>query len=159
MKKIYLLTTFLVSIISSFGQPIGNTMTLKSDFFGLRFYQNDKKMNFSQAAKVMQENEQAYNYIRSARTNNTWSTIIGSIGGFMLGYTLGTSLGGGDPNWVVGGIGAGLIVAGIPLTIQAKKQAQNAVLTYNEGLKSSSFRKTELNLSVTSRSMGLRFHF
>ena len=47
--------------------------------------------------------------------------LLGGIGGFLVGWTLGTALGGGDPDWTVAGVGAGFIALSIPFAIKVKK--------------------------------------
>ena len=62
----------------------------------------------------MKPNEQAYKLIKSAQSTYTWGKCIFSYaGGFMIGYPLGTALGGGEPNWAMANIGAGLKAASI----------------------------------------------
>jgi hypothetical protein len=51
--------------------------------------------------------------------------ILAYSGGFMVGYTLGTAIAGGDPNWGVAGIGAGLIVVAVPLSIIGKRHSDS----------------------------------
>lgn len=60
--------------------------------------------------------------------------ILGYAGGFMIGWPLGTAIGGGEPNWALAGIGAGLVVLSIPLSSSAKKKTIKAIELYNQGL-------------------------
>jgi hypothetical protein len=160
MKTVILLSTLLLVIHSqSFAQAKDKSMTMKNGFFGWQFYQNDQKLKMPEVVKMMESNPQASTYIKSARTNNTWSSVIGTIGGFMVGYPLGQAAGGGTANWTLAGIGGGLIVAAIPFSIKANKQAKNAVAAYNEGLKSTSLRKTEFEFGFTDNGVGLTVHF
>jgi outer membrane lipoprotein SlyB len=159
MKVVCILSALVILLhLPAFAQPKNNSITMKNGFFGWQFYQNDEKLKLGEVVKVMESNPQAYTYIKSARTNYTWANIVGSIGGFMLGYTLGTSAGGGNANWTVGGIGGGLVAVAIPLTIRANKQAKEAIVTYNEGSKSTS-RKAQFNFGVTDNGVGLALRF
>lgn len=158
MNNIIVTVALFFSSTSLFAQTTDNQITLKSGFSGIRFYQNERKMNFSQAAEVMKSNEKAYSQIKSAASNNTLASIIGAIGGGLVGYPVGTSLGGGNPNWTLAAIGGGLIVASIPLSIKAKKQSQEAVATFNDGLKKTTYRKTDLHLRMNGNGLGLAFH-
>ncbi|MDB5207372.1 MAG: hypothetical protein JWR72_2447 [Flavisolibacter sp.] len=160
MKRIIILSAlFLVFHSTSFAQKTDNSISMKSGFFGWQFYQNGQKLKVPEVAKMMESNPQAYTYIQSARTNNTWASIIGTIGGFMVGYPLGQAAGGGNANWTVAGIGGGLIIAAIPISIKANKQAKNAIAAYNEGLRSTSFRKAEFDFGFTGNGIGLTVHF
>jgi hypothetical protein len=86
--------------------------------------------------------------------------MLSCAGGFMVGWPIGTAIGGGDPEWAMAGIGAGLIVIAIPISSKFNKQAKLAVDTYNGGLPSSSFwDKNELRVSVTGSGIGLALRF
>ena len=90
----------------------------------------------------------------------TLATIMGGVGGFMVGWPIGTAIGGGEPNWIMAGIGAGLIVVAIPLSQNYNKKAKQAVDTYNIGLMTSSlWDKSELRLSMTGNGVGLTLRF
>ena len=160
MKTVIILSAlFLVFHSQAFAQTKDNSITMKNGFFGWQFYQNDQKLKVTEVAKMMESNPQASTYIRSARTNNTWASIIGTIGGFMVGYPLGQAAGGGNANWTVAGIGGGLIVAAIPISIKANKQAKNALVAYNESQKSTSSRKAEFDFGFTGNGIGMTVHF
>jgi len=114
----------------------------------------------NQLVNTMKPNDQAYQQIKSAQSSYTLATIIGGVGGFMVGWPIGTALGGGEPNWTMAGIGAGLIVVSIPITQSFNKKAKQAVETYNGGLRTSSFwDKNELKLSMTGNGIGLTLNF
>ena len=128
-------------------------------FFGWQFRQNGEKLKLSQVSDLMASNEQAAAYLRSARSNSTLASVIGGIGGFLVGYQLGASAGGGNANWTVAGIGGGLIVGSIPLSIKAGNQARKAVEAYNEGARSTSLRRTEISFGLTDDGVGVSLHF
>jgi hypothetical protein len=160
MKTVIILSALLLVLHSqSIAQKTDNSITMKSGFFGWQFYQNDQKLKLPEVAMMMESNPQASTYIKSARTNNTWASIISTIGGFMVGYPIGQSAGGGNANWTMAGIGGGLIVAAIPISIKANKEAKNAIAAYNQGLKSTSLRKTEFDFGFTDNGIGLTVHF
>lgn len=73
----------------------------------------------------------------------------------MLGYTLGTSAGGGNANWTVGGIGAGMVVVSLPISISATSKVKKAISLYNEGPKTGAMHKREWQLTFTGNTLGL----
>jgi hypothetical protein len=149
-----------VCISSTFGQNPADSIVMKKAFGGYQFYQYDKRLNMSQLVEAMQTNEQAYKEIKAAQSTYTFAAIIGGAGGFMVGWPLGTAVAGGEPNWTLAGIGAGLIVISIPISQKFNKQAKTAVNTFNDGLKTSSFlEKTELRLAFTGNGIGLTIRF
>ena len=160
MKKIQITMALLtVCLAVSFGQT-SESITMKKVFGGYQFYQGDKRLNVNQLVNTMKSNEQAYKEIRSAKTTYSIATVFAGAGGFMVGWPIGTAIGGGDPNWTMAGIGAGLIVVSIPLSLKFNKQASQAVNTYNRGSATGLFwNKSELRFCMTGYGMGLRLRF
>lgn len=143
-------------------QELHNTesIIMKKGLGGYQFYQAGKVLRVAQLVKILEPNELAYNEIKAAQSNYVFAMILGSAGGFMVGWQLGTAVGGGEPNWTMAGIGAGLIVVSIPISQKFNKQAKGAIDIYNRGLETSSFwDKNELNFVMTSNSLGLTLRF
>lgn len=161
MKKIT--TTFCLLTMTfafTFGQTSPDSIAMKKVFGGYQFYQGAQRLSMNQLVRTMESNQQAYNQIKSAQSNYTLATIIGGVGGFMVGWPIGTALGGGEPNWTLAGIGAGLIVVSIPITQGFNKKATQAVNTFNGGLQTSSFwDKRELSFTVNGNGLGLKLKF
>ncbi len=108
----------------------------------------------------MKLDEQAYKQIKSAQSTFTMAMILSYAGGFMVGWPIGTAIAGGEPNWALAGIGAGLIVVTIPLIQKFNIQAKQAVDTYNAGLQTSSFwEKSESKFSISGNGIGLTVKF
>lgn len=77
-----------------------------------------------------------------------------------VGWSIGTVIGGGEPNWTMAGIGAGLIVVAILISQSFNKKVKHAVETYKGGLQTSSFwDKNELKLILTGNGIGLTLIF
>ncbi len=108
----------------------------------------------------MEPNKQAYKAIKAAQATYVLTTIVSGVGGFMVGWPLGTAVAGGEPNWVLAGIGAGLIVVSIPISQKYNKRAKSAVYIYNGGLAASSFwDNSELRWAMTGNGVGLVLRF
>lgn len=161
MKKIVIILTLLtMSLTFTLGQTVNDSISAKKVFGGYQFSQGGKRLKVNQLVNAMKPNEQAYNKIKSAKSTYTLATIIGGAGGFMVGYTIGTAIGGGDPNWVMAEIGAGLIVVSIPITLSYNKKAKEAVDTFNDGFKTSSYwNKSELKMTLTGNGIGFTLRF
>ncbi len=166
MRKVIIFCSLVMVTTASYAQEVDrgiqkatDSISMKKAFGGYQFYQGDKKLNMKQLVALMEPDKQAYKMIKSAQSNNTIATILGYAGGFMVGYPLGTSLAGGKPNWTVAGIGAGLIVVAIPISLKTSKQAKQAVNTYNSGLQSvSSWDKNELRFIIKENRAGLALY-
>ena len=161
MKRITTIISLLTIAFSlTFGQASTDSISMKKVFGGYQFYQGDKILNMSQLVKTIEPNEQAYKQIKSARSTYTMAMILSYAGGFMIGWPIGTALGGGEPNWTMAGIGAGLVAVTIPISQNFNKKAKLAVDTYNDKLQTSSSRdNSELNLSFTGNGIGLTLKF
>ncbi|MEE4198774.1 MAG: hypothetical protein V2I54_14135 [Bacteroidales bacterium] len=159
-KPTVLLTLLLVSLTFAFGQTATDPITMKKVFGGYQYYQGEKLLTMNQLIKTVKPNEKAYKQIKSAQSTYTAGMIFSYAGGFMIGWPLGTALAGGEPNWTIAGIGAGLLVLTIPITKSYHKKTTKAVDIYNSGLTKSSFRENKtLRLSMTGYGIGLTLHF
>ena len=161
MKQVLLILTFLLGCLSfSFGQGGVDSIKVRKGFGGYHFYHGNKSLNSSELTKVLKHDEQAYKEIKAAQPTIVIATIIGAAGGALVGWPIGTAIGGGDPNWTLAAIGAGLIVVSIPISIKYNKQAKHAVDTYNEGLNAKAFwDKTEIRFALTGNGVGLTLGF
>ena len=78
----------------------------------------------------------------------------------MIGWPIGTAIGGGKPNWVLAGIGAGLIVIDIPLVKSAEKKLKKAVDTYNSGLSPKPHSQSyDVHLGIVPAGLALVINF
>lgn len=161
MKKIAIISALLyLSMSFTFGQTVSDSISMKKVFGGYQFYQGNQRLNMNELVRTMESNEQAYQQIKSAKSTYTLATVVSTIGGAMVGWPLGTAIGGGKPNWTIAGIGAGLIVVSIPISQSFNKKAKKAVETYNSGFQTSSFwDRNELNLSIAGNGIGLTLSF
>uniref|UniRef100_UPI003216684B hypothetical protein n=1 Tax=uncultured Draconibacterium sp. TaxID=1573823 RepID=UPI003216684B len=160
MKKITLIIFLLTAGFSFVFAQNEAEITMKKVFGGYQFYQGDQRLNMKGLVNAVENNEQAFAEMKAARSTYTFATIMSGAAGFMIGYPVGTAIGGGDPNWALAGIGAGLILVSIPISQKFNKQAKQAVDTYNAGLPTSSFwDKNELRLSMTGNGVGLTLWF
>lgn len=161
MKQISIIIAMLVvGLSSAYAQTPNDSITMKKVFGGYQFFKAGSMLNMNQLVETMKGNELAYQQIKSAKSKSTIASIIGGAGGFMVGWPVGTAVGGGEPNWKMAAIGAGLIVISIPISMSFNKKAKQAVDTYNGGLSTSSFwDRNELKLSMTGDGLGLTLQF
>lgn len=162
MKRIVIILTLLtVSLNFAFAQTETDSISVKKVFGGYQFYQGESRLNMKQLVNTMEPNVEAYSQIKSAQSSYTMATIVSFAGGFMIGWQLGAAIGGGDPNWAMAGIGAGLVAVSIPISKKFNNQAKQAVDTYNQGLQqtSSFWNRSELRFSMTGNGLGLILRF
>jgi uncharacterized protein YcfJ len=139
-----------------FGQSTSDSITIVKKGPGTSFYQNSKKLTTKELTEITRSNSEAFKEMTAAKTNQAAGTVFGFIGGFLVGWPLGTAIGGGDPNWTLAAVGAGFIGVSIPFSIAYTKRATRAVDIYNADTRTSSKNKLQLNFGVSQNRIGLK---
>ena len=157
-RKLALVLLFMTSLgfLSAQNQTDSIQVTKK---MGTVFTQNGQRLTPRQLMEITEVNPDAYKIMKLAKTNYDTGLVFGFLGGAFVGYPLGTSLGGGDPNWTLAAVGAGLIAISIPLSSAYTKHTKTAVSIYNNGLIKSTKEAPKLNLFSSSNGIGLRLTF
>jgi len=127
MKK-GLIVGLLFWSLTAVAQPINSEKV----FGGYRFTQEGTPLTMKQMVTIMEPNADAGPLMAKARNQYVWTSVLGGAGGFFIGYPLGTALGGGDPNWTLAAVGAGIIAVAIPIGSAANRNAKQAVDLYNQ---------------------------
>ena len=155
LKNIFLLTlcAFFASLLSA------QAIERKKAMGGYRYTQADKKLSLNQLGKILQSDAEAYPVFQSGKSQNGVGAVIGGIGGFLVGWPLGTALGGGTPNWKLAGIGAGLIVVSIPISTGAAKKMNRAVDMYNQKLGTGAVQRAAPELVLGANGVGVTWRF
>lgn len=147
-----------MTVFCSYGQHASDTIEIKKSL-GTVFRQNGKNLNTRQLLNITQSNTEAYKEMKIAKSNYDIGTAFGFAGGFLVGWPLGTAIAGGEPNWTLAGIGAGLIAVSIPFTAAYTKRAKNAVHLYNNGIKSTGMNNVDLKIGLTYNGIGIKLTF
>jgi hypothetical protein len=149
-KAAVIFTLYTVGISITFGQSMSDSISIQKGSGGYQFIQGGKSFNLNKISRVMKSNDLAYHQIQAAKSTYQYASFFGASGGFMIGWPIGTMLGGGEPNWTIAAVGAVFIAASIPIGDKYKEQAQRAIDTFNADLQTSSFwHETELRFSLT----------
>ena len=157
MKVKVLLFILGVLISSSInGQKIESKKTLGEN----KFYQNGQKLSTKQLKVILKDNTEALNLMKSAKTNQTWATILGGAGGVLVGLPLGTAIVGGDAKWELAGVGAVLILGSIPILNSYNKKSKKSIELYNSDFPNvSSNFQPKFNVSYKVTSLGITMNF
>lgn len=105
---------------------------------------------------ILRSDAEAYPVIKKAKANNTLGSVFGGVGGFCVGWPLGTAIAGGEPEWGMLAIGGVCVAIGIPLSISAGKKANEAVSIYNSNLQES-YRPAPIDIRFGAGDYGLGF--
>ncbi len=158
MKKIYfLIIAFLISFISV-AQNLSDTIEVQQRL-GKVYLQHDKLLPSRDLHSILNSNENAAPEVKQAKANLAPLYMFSFAGGFMIGWTLGTAIGGGDPQWGLAAIGAGLVVLAIPFQIGYNKHIALAVKIYNSDLKKIGISKKSLEIGLARNGLGLEIRF
>ena len=128
MKTLSLLLLLFLSIKSLSAQQIES----EKAFLGYKFTMNNQRLDLKAMQKLMIADKEATRLIKKARTNNTISTILGSIGGSFVGIPIGIAASNQDAPWALAGVGAAFIGVAIPISIRSNNQALEAAERINQ---------------------------
>lgn len=122
-----------------------------------RFYKGSELLAVKDFTLAMQSNPEAFKLANSAKSSYSAANVLGFIGGFMVGWPLGTAIGGGQPEWGLLAAGAGVLAIAIPISISSTKKMKEAANIYNKGLATSS--RNHLDLNISPSRTGFVFYF
>lgn len=150
-----ILALFTVSICTA------QKIEVEKVFGGYKYTQNGNQLTMKQLVKTMESNKQAFDLIKKAQSNNTIASVLAFAGGGLIGWPIGTAVGGGDANWALAGIGAGIVAIAIPISSSANKKANQAISLYNDSLDAtSSYQfKPEFKIIANTNGIGLSMSF
>ena len=153
------LLTFVFALVCAIG--CAQSIETKKSFFGMQFVQDGERLSVKEVSTLLESNKDAYYMFKKARKNATFTGILEFAGGFMIGVPLGQSIGNNpEPNWTLGGIGAGVAIIGTIISVNSDKKAKKAIETYNAGLDSSEYRfEPEINILANGYGLGLSINF
>jgi hypothetical protein len=131
MNKL-LLTTLSLSIpFSLLAQTNEGGLRIEKAFLGVKFYEGTRLLKPNEVLNIMKVDEEAFAEFKKAKSNYDAAQVFGFIGGFMIGWPLGTALAGGDPQWGLAAGGAGVLLLSIPFNSAFVKHSKRAIEIYN----------------------------
>jgi len=152
LKKTVLLSLLIGSIYSGFSQQL----EIKSNLWGTKIYQDGKLIGIKELTKITSSHKIANDFALKAKTNKGFSDVFGGVGGFLVGWSIGTKIGGGEFNNNLFYAGLGVIAVGIPFSIGMTKNAKKSVEAYN-GNTGVSF--VQYSVIANSKGLGLSLNF
>lgn len=138
---------------------VRDTIQYQKTGTGYQFILHNETLTFDKLGKVMQDNPESMKFYKQAKGTSGIITVLSYAGGFLIGYPIGTMLGGGKPEWTMAAIGCGLIVIAIPIANGANNNLLNAVQAYNQGKPVSFKNNYEINLGVNQNGLALAIRF
>lgn len=139
-------------------QETANTIVVEKTPVGFRYSQDGQYLSLPQLAKALESNQEAHSLIKSAQTSNTFATVIGGLGGFALGWSVGTYIGTGEMLLPVLVTGIGLIVVSIPFTLCSNWKTKRAVNIFNSQVQTPS-TSADVRFTLSGNGFGLTLRF
>ena len=158
MKNLMLTTVFFMVIACAFVQTSADTIEMKKQL-GTVFRLHGKNLTPRELLSVFAPNAEAYAEMKLAKKNNDVGSVFAGAGGFLIGWPVGTAIGGGEPEWVLAGIGAGLVAISIPFAVAYIKHAKKATRIYNDALSKPSTPDVGFTFGITRDGMGVTISF
>jgi hypothetical protein len=159
MKKTAISLFLILFCMIVSGQSQADSVIVIRKPLGTVFQQNGKYLTPKQLVEITSINPDAVAEMKKAKTNYSASMVFSYIGGFMIGWPIGTAIAGGDPEWALAGIGAGLIGISIPFSASYTRHARNGVAIYNRTLNYSGSVHPEYRLKLMANGIGLQISF
>ncbi len=163
-KIVFILTWVAINCAVVYGQTPQDSISVFEVNRNYQYFKGDKQLTIDELAFAVRSNDEAYQMVRSAQSNQSFAMVLGYVGGFMIGWPIGTAIGGGEPNWLVAGFGVVVTTLGFTAASGAEKKVKQAVDLYNEGLGTISLNDprrspTELRFSLSEYGVGLTLKF
>ena len=137
------------------------TITIRNTFLGKQHFFGGQYKDVNEIKMILKTNPQALELFVNTFATSAFADICEYGGGFMIGYSIGQWLikGNNKFNWSLLGIGAGVTLISIPISISAQKQRKLAVDVYNNSIiqKGKIGYKEDINPSITGSGICLRF--
>ena len=155
MKTIILTLLITITTIATCNSQ---TIEMKKSMWGNKFSQDGKRLSISETMNIMKSNSKAFELMKKAKSNTTISSILGGVGGLFIGVPVGQSISGQKTNWILAGIGIGIAGIGLPISINATKQAEQSIELYNSSLTLSK-HKPEYKYIMNGNGIGITMSF
>lgn len=153
MKNLISSIVFLYCINSLFSQEI----TMFSNSFGTKFYQDKEKLKFSEVNEIMQSDVKANFHWKKSKNLSLISGVsaLANISFIVIELTDNKPVENTDNNTIniIGYLGT--ITSTLVFDILSRSEAKKSVLTYNEGLE----KKTTFRFSPSKKGIGITLTF
>ena len=164
----FILSSILILLlipVSAYAQSYesGGKLSYKSSFWsGNKFYYDGLKVSADGVERIMRGNTEALELLRQGNRQANGASVVGGIGGILIGWPIGSAIAGGDPVWELAGAGAGISVISAIIYSSANKKIKRSIELYNAGTSTSysmPYLIREINFVIRSAEVGVSFTF
>ncbi|MFM8912094.1 MAG: hypothetical protein ACKOE6_04105 [Flammeovirgaceae bacterium] len=134
-------------------------ITAYKTFGGVVYELNDSvSISPKQVSMLLQNNPDAYNEFKLARSKNSIAAGLGFASGVLIAIPLVTAVAGGEPEWWYAGVGGGLAALSMPFLWSYRSHANGALEKYN-GAKLTGSARIQPSIFFDGRQAGLLIRF
>ncbi len=158
-KNALILIIILFASFHVLGQTDRDLIKYEKAFGGYRYTLSGRPVSIMQVSDIIGNNPETTVYLKKAKTNYYTSMVFNYAGGFMVGWPIGTAIGGGEPEWGLAAIGGGLILFGITFNNAANRNTIKAIDLYNSWKMNNGTRVYSMSFGLNSSGIGLSLKF
>ncbi|MHC2992938.1 hypothetical protein OB13_15625 [Pontibacter sp. HJ8] len=162
MKKFYFLLVaalLLAGFLNQANAQSPDEIVVKRKSIGDAYFISGRKLSKEELMYVLDSHPEAKQELRLGARNKMPAAILSNAGGFLVGYQIGSLIGGGEVNGTMVVIGGGLAALSLPFSVAIKKRELRAISLYNAGLVQTAKPSYELRLGYASNGMSLKVTF
>lgn len=160
--KHLLLCLFITITFFSLGQnQVNDSLKIIKNRGNFLYFQGGKQVYKEDFEEKLSQNIEAYYYYRKGSNHNLFGTLLTIGGGAGIGWTIGTFLSEGEPNWTPGIIGFGAFIVSLPFNLSGESNIKYAVSKYNKELPKplGFWDKNDLLFNVSANRFSLTLNF
>jgi hypothetical protein len=158
MLRLFAILSFILITITSFSQSSHGDLRMEKTFGGVKFFEGSRIRKPREVLQIMEVNPEAYVEFKKAKSSYDAAQVFGFVGGFMIGWPIGTAIGGGEPQWGLAAGGAAVLLLSVPISNGFKRHASKAISIYNSQSGTANMRpQFHLNIMGAGARMVVRF--
>ena len=161
MKNIFLAFTLLIGFTAfSQGLTLGKETSPELKLENGKIYQNGEQMASYQVKKIMASNLHSYKLYKQAKSKETLGGALLGLGSTLCIVDLAVGLFS-DAKYptALTYVGLGAVVVSIPILSGRAKKVEEAVKSYNEGLKNTAAADFDMNAIANQNGIGIQIKF
>jgi len=149
---------FIFGTWMAYSQENHDSIEIKQKL-GKVYLQNGHVLSSNELSCILEKDENAAKELKKAKANLAPIFLFSFSGGALIGWPLGTALGGGNPQWWMVAAGAGLVFCAIPFQAGYNKHVFKAVTIYNSSLKKIGVNKKIMQFGLLKTGIGIEIIF
>lgn len=160
-KSVFFLLFMALGLASAFSQTSNDSIYTEKVVGGHKYIKSGSSLSWNQLYDILGEDPDTRQEVNMTRVNDGVGTVLGYVGGFCIGFSIGNMIfnGANKVNMILGGAGIGTAAIGFVFASAAEKHMMNAISIYNANLGKTAGGDVSLNFGLTQSGVGLTLSF